>query len=91
MPRERHAKPGGNADIPPRVLIERPGLFFGARLQDRAGMTMTFEKVQGRYNGPQLETEVLEFWRQHDVFARSLAASKNKPRFSFNEGNPKEN
>ena len=26
---------------------------------------MAFKEVQGRYNGPVLEEEVLEFWREH--------------------------
>ncbi|HNP37447.1 MAG TPA: isoleucine--tRNA ligase [Woeseiaceae bacterium] len=52
---------------------------------------MTFKEVAGRYNGPALETEVLEFWREHDVFAKSLEASKGHPQFSFNEGPPTAN
>jgi isoleucyl-tRNA synthetase len=52
---------------------------------------MSFKEVAGRYNGPALENEVLEFWREHDVFARSLQQSAGRPRFTFNEGPPTAN
>ena len=52
---------------------------------------MTFKEVQGRYNGPDLEEEVLEFWKEHDVFAKTIDATKDGPQFSFNEGPPTAN
>jgi isoleucyl-tRNA synthetase len=52
---------------------------------------LTFREVQGRYDGPALENEMLEFWRAHDVFEKTLTKSKNGPRFSFNEGPPTAN
>ncbi|MEM6512457.1 MAG: class I tRNA ligase family protein, partial [Pseudomonadota bacterium] len=52
---------------------------------------MTFKEVDGRYNGPALEEEILEFWRDEDVFARSLEQTADGPRFSFNEGPPTAN
>ena len=52
---------------------------------------MTFREVQGRYDGPALENEMLDFWREHDVFEKTLQKSKNGPRFSFNEGPPTAN
>lgn len=52
---------------------------------------MSFSEVAGRYDGPKLETDVLEFWREHDVFAKTLAASEGRPHFSFNEGPPTAN
>ncbi len=52
---------------------------------------MAFDPITGRYDGPSLENEILEFWRDNDVFARSLAATADKPRFSFNEGPPTAN
>ncbi|MFT5501477.1 MAG: isoleucyl-tRNA synthetase, partial [Woeseiaceae bacterium] len=42
-------------------------------------------------NGPALENEVLEFWREHDVFAESLKQSAGRPRFTWNEGPPTAN
>jgi isoleucyl-tRNA synthetase len=50
-----------------------------------------FTEVSGRYDGPALEQEVLAFWRDNDVFAKTLEASSGKPRFSFNEGPPTAN
>ena len=52
---------------------------------------MTFREVQGRYDGPALENEMLDFWREHDVFEKTLQKSKYGPRFSFNEGPPTAN
>ncbi|MCJ7590168.1 MAG: isoleucine--tRNA ligase [Woeseiaceae bacterium] len=52
---------------------------------------MSFKEVQGRYDGPALETEVLEFWREQDVFRKTLQLSEGKPQFSFNEGPPTAN
>ncbi len=52
---------------------------------------LTFREVAGRYDGPALENEVLEFWRDEDVFAETLAASDGRPQFSFNEGPPTAN
>mgnify|MGYP003666820743 CR=1 FL=1 len=52
---------------------------------------MSFKEVAGRYNGPDLETEVLAFWRENDVFAKSLKATEGNPQFSFNEGPPTAN
>ena len=52
---------------------------------------MSFKEVQGRYDGPALETEVLKFWDEHDVFRKTLARSAGAPQFSFNEGPPTAN
>jgi isoleucyl-tRNA synthetase len=50
-----------------------------------------FKEVSGRYDGPALETEVLEFWRERDVFQKTLDQTEGKPQFSFNEGPPTAN
>ena len=52
---------------------------------------MPFKEVSGRYNGPTLEEEVLEFWREHDTFAKTLHQNEGGPQFSFNEGPPTAN
>lgn len=51
----------------------------------------SFKKVEGRYNGPNLENQMLEFWEQNDIFQKSIDQSQGKPRFSFNEGPPTAN
>ena len=50
-----------------------------------------FKEVKGRYDGPALENEVLEFWREHDTFAKTLHQNEGGPQFSFNEGPPTAN
>ncbi|MEL7374586.1 MAG: class I tRNA ligase family protein, partial [Pseudomonadota bacterium] len=52
---------------------------------------MTFDPIKGRYDGPKLEQDVLDFWRDNDTFAKSLAQTEGKPRYSFNEGPPTAN
>ncbi|MEM7433398.1 MAG: isoleucine--tRNA ligase [Pseudomonadota bacterium] len=52
---------------------------------------MPFKEVTGRYDGPALETEMLDHWREQDTFAKTLQQSKDGPRFSFNEGPPTAN
>lgn len=50
-----------------------------------------FRKANGRYNGPELETKMLDFWKDEDIFAKTIKQSQGKPRFSFNEGPPTAN
>ena len=52
---------------------------------------MSFKEVTGRYDGPAIEKDVLDFWREHDVFEASLAQSAGRPLFTFNEGPPTAN
>ena len=52
---------------------------------------MGFKEVQGRYNGPALEQEMLDYWRDNNTFDKTLQMSKDRPRFSFNEGPPTAN
>ena len=52
---------------------------------------MSFEEVTGRYDGPAIEGRVLDFWREHDVFAETLKMSAGRPLFTFNEGPPTAN
>ena len=52
---------------------------------------MSFDEVSSRYDGPTLEQEVLDFWREHNTFDRTIVESEGRPRFSFNEGPPTAN
>ena len=52
---------------------------------------MSFREVTGRYDGPAIEHEVLDFWRRQDVFARTLAQSADRPLYTFNDGPPTAN
>ncbi len=64
----------------------RPGAFCFLERDN-----VSFDEVSGRYDGPTLEKEVLDFWRDNDVFAASLKVSEGRPQFSFNEGPPTAN
>ncbi|MDZ7645040.1 MAG: isoleucine--tRNA ligase [Woeseiaceae bacterium] len=52
---------------------------------------MAFDEVAGRYDGPALENDILDFWRRHEVFEKTLAMSAGRPMFTFNEGPPTAN
>ena len=52
-----------------------------------------FAPVDSRYNGPELEQEILEFWESRGIFEQTQQRdeTENRPRFSFNEGPPTAN
>jgi isoleucyl-tRNA synthetase len=50
-----------------------------------------FEPVGARYDGPELEKSILDFWRRENVFGRIMADGANKPKFVFYEGPPTAN
>ena len=52
---------------------------------------MSFKEVSGRYTGPALEDEVLEFWREHKIFEQTLKQSAGGPLYTWNEGPPTAN
>jgi len=52
---------------------------------------MKLKAVGGRYDGPALEAEILKFWKENEIFEKSLQQSAGRPRFSFNEGPPTAN
>jgi len=56
-----------------------------------ASTKAVFDEVQGRYDGPALEQEVLAFWRDRDIFSKTLRQTEGGPQFSFNEGPPTAN
>ena len=52
---------------------------------------MAFKEVTGRYEGPALEADVLKFWREQNVFEKTLEQTADGPHFSFSEGPPTAN
>ncbi len=52
---------------------------------------MSFEEVGGRYDGPALEQRVLAFWRDQQVFDKSMQQSQGRPLYTWNEGPPTAN
>ncbi|MDP2663792.1 MAG: class I tRNA ligase family protein, partial [Dehalococcoidia bacterium] len=50
-----------------------------------------FKPVSSRVNFPQAEEEVLRFWKEQEIFRKSLANREGQPLFSFYEGPPTAN
>jgi len=50
-----------------------------------------FQPVATRVSFPELDQQVLAFWREQDVFRRSLKRREDGPRFVFYEGPPTAN
>lgn len=51
----------------------------------------TFDPVASRVAFPELETSILEFWKEHDIFQRSVDERPADKIFSFYEGPPTAN
>ncbi|MFI5393693.1 MAG: class I tRNA ligase family protein, partial [Myxococcota bacterium] len=54
-------------------------------------MTKRFESVDPKVSFPELERGILGFWKDRDVFARSLAQRADAPSWIFYEGPPTAN
>ncbi len=50
-----------------------------------------FRKVEPGRNIPQMEEEILEFWKKQGIFEKTLKKTKDGPRFVFYEGPPTAN
>ncbi len=50
-----------------------------------------FEPVSPKVSLPELEREILEFWREGDIFRKSLEAREGAPEWVFYEGPPTAN
>jgi isoleucyl-tRNA synthetase len=50
-----------------------------------------FEPVDPKVSLPALEREVLEFWREHGIFEKTLRATEGAPEWVFYEGPPTAN
>ncbi|MEO8291766.1 MAG: isoleucine--tRNA ligase [Actinomycetota bacterium] len=55
------------------------------------GAAMGFQPVDPKVSFPELEAGILAFWKDADVFARSLAQRADAPRWIFYEGPPTAN
>ena len=53
--------------------------------------SLAFREISSRYEGPALEQEVLDFWRDNDIFTRTLELTAGGPEYCFNEGPPTAN
>ena len=52
---------------------------------------LAFDKVSTRYEGPELEQQILKFWNDHDMFVKCQQQSEGKPLFMWNDGPPTAN
>ena len=52
---------------------------------------MTYPTLPPQVDLPALDAEVLAFWREHQVFARSLAGAEDRPSWVFYDGPPTAN
>ncbi len=52
---------------------------------------MSFPAIEGGYPFPELELEILEFWRHQDIFTRSLEGAREEASFVFYDGPPTAN
>ena len=50
-----------------------------------------FDEVKPSVNYPEMEEKVLQLWRQHNVFQRSMSERKGGPEYVFFEGPPTAN
>uniref|UniRef100_A0A7C3MKW9 Isoleucine--tRNA ligase n=1 Tax=Dictyoglomus thermophilum TaxID=14 RepID=A0A7C3MKW9_DICTH len=50
-----------------------------------------FKKLPSLINFPQMEEEIMKFWKDRDTFKKSLEIRKGSPRFNFYEGPPTAN
>src|SRR2546421_12652873 len=50
-----------------------------------------FQEVSTRANFPEMEKDVRRFWKEKDIFARSVKQREGRPFFVFYEGPPTAN
>ncbi len=50
-----------------------------------------FKELTDKISYPSVEKEILAFWKDHGIFARSISAREGKPGFTFYEGPPTAN
>jgi isoleucyl-tRNA synthetase len=50
-----------------------------------------FSPASGQVRFPELETRILEFWKEHGIYEQTLKARAHAPRFVFYEGPPTAN
>lgn len=52
---------------------------------------MSFKEVSSQQNFPELENEILDFWRENNIFQKSLDKNQGQEKFVFYEGPPTAN
>ncbi|MFZ1235223.1 MAG: class I tRNA ligase family protein, partial [Thiofilum sp.] len=54
-------------------------------------MNQNFKAVKPSVNYPELEEQILQLWREQDVFQRSMREREGGPEYVFFEGPPTAN
>ncbi|MGA9117957.1 MAG: isoleucine--tRNA ligase [Bacteroidota bacterium] len=52
---------------------------------------MAFKELTDKLSYPSMEKEILRFWKEHDIFSKSITSREGKPGFTFYEGPPTAN
>lgn len=52
---------------------------------------MKFKELTDKVSYPSMEKEILSFWKEREIFARSITAREGRPGFTFYEGPPTAN
>lgn len=50
-----------------------------------------FKELPDKINQSELEKEVISYWKEHDIFTKSISTREGKPSFTFYEGPPTAN
>jgi len=50
-----------------------------------------FQTVDAKARFPEIETEVLQFWKDNDIFQKSISSRDGNPLYTFNDGPPTAN
>src|SRR5580765_2545795 len=74
-----------------RLVPARDEAFSRSRAREEAVRMQRFEPVDPKVSFPELERRILGFWRDTDVFARSIELRRDGPLWVFYEGPPTAN
>src|SRR5215470_9571334 len=88
--------PGMSDARPRRVVPRSPGFvpspeYASRRKREQPTEEEMYRPVPPSVDLPAMERDVLAFWRESDVFNRSMAATKDGPSWIFYEGPPTAN
>src|SRR5687768_11881705 len=83
---------GRASSCPPRVeASRRASRALAEAAAHRRTYMPVFEPVTSRFSATELEQRILDFWREHDIFKRSVEERPADRIFSFYEGPPTAN
>ena len=86
-----------------KVAMSSDGVFPGRALQicrfseyvlwkyERERIAIMYQKVSTDLNFVEREKEIEKFWRENDIFKKSMESRKDKPTYTFYDGPPTAN